>query len=1146
MNEVIETLKTYEAPIALANNNKTIVCSSNINEALLIASAFKLTPRVYLVVKSNLYGAQGLFERLSGFMDSEDILFFPADESFRIEALAASPELLTQRVYVLDKLIEKKPCVIITHTAAMLRILPSKELFMSNKIHLTQNEKMSMDDLVTKLSNCGYIRVNKIDHSLQFALRGGVIDVFSVNNDDPVRIEFFGDEIDSIRFFDLDTQRTKKEIKDVNIIAATDLIVDTNEFDLTLEYLQNEVNNKTLEGITQDEKMHDFEVLRQKDNYSVLYKYYTKLQSNYGCFLDYVDNPKVILSNYDAINDNFMMLMKESYEYLEELNDTSFILHHDLKYIVNKAKNVTIVNEFKKKDSDVVFDLRAVESGLGSAKHVRSLIEQYLKENYRVVFCVDNQNQIDCVKNWSLEWEMDLTLLDKDQFPTQVLSYCLYPLKEGFELSKEKIIYFSALELFGISTRTKKNYTRYKDGIAIKSYDNLSIGDYVVHDIHGIGQFMGIKTIEQNGIHRDYLHIAYRGTDVLYVPLEQFRLIRKYVSKDGAVPKLNKLGSEDWIKTKSKIKGRIRDIADRLIKLYQERTLVEGYAFAKDDDWQNDFEKSFPYELTDDQVRSIEEIKRDMEAPYPMDRLLCGDVGFGKTEVAFCAAFKAIMSGKQVALLCPTTLLAKQHYDTARERFQNFPINIGVLSRYTSIDDEKRYLNQLKDGSLNLVIGTHRLLSNDVKYKDLGLLIVDEEQRFGVEHKEKIKEMKNTIDVLTLSATPIPRTLQMALLGIRNLSQIETPPLNRMPIQTYVVERNNKLINEIITRELGRNGQVFYLHNRVADINEIAFRIEKEIKGAKVIVIHGKMNRDDVEEAMMSFNFQEANVMVCTTIIENGIDIPNANTIIVDDADTFGLAQLYQIKGRVGRGDRLAYAYLLYRPRKVLSEVATKRLRAIKEFAELGSGYRIAMRDLSIRGAGDILGAEQAGFIDSVGMDMYLSLLQETIVEQRTGVPTPPIEVSKPMSIDAYIPKNFTNDDLDKIDLYKEIDEVKDFDSLKELTNKMKDLYGVLPHSVELLLEKRRLEIFIKSELVDEIKDTVEFYEIIFSDALSAYDGIGLDLFSMTSKISRNISITYKQKHIRIKINKKDPKWLDYANTILKNVKEIIKSYPKE
>ncbi len=1141
MEALLKLLQQYPACLDLLEGNKTIVSNDNTKEALLIASAYNKKPQKMIVVKNNLYAAQRLFERLDGLIDASKVLFFPVDESFRIEALAASPELLTQRVYVLNKILESNDFIIITHTAAIVRLLPNVEVFKSNQLHFKLGDIIKPQDLNDKLINMGYNRINKIEHSLQFAQRGGVMDVYSVNNDNPIRIEFFGDEIYSIRYFDLDTQRTIQEVKEVSIISASDLIIDSKVYSEKLNKLKSELNQNDQ---YYEDRLQEISLLEDKQSYSMLYKYYTKLQNKPSSLFDYVPDARVVFSHLKDIKENFNMLMNESFEYLQETHDTSFCLYHEIYDVLSTPKSAIQIELFKENSRDVEFPLRDVESGNGNAKRIKMLIDDYLNRGYRIVLCLDNPNQISCVKDWFVEWEMPLVYLSPNKLPTKPVSFTDFSFKEGFELLSEKYIYLSAYELFGMQTRTKRQYTRYRDGIALQSYDNLEIGDYVVHEIHGIGQFLGIETIELDGIHKDYLHIQYRASDVLYVPLEQFKLVRKYVSKQGVVPKLSKLGSSEWEKTKTRIKKRIEDITERLMSLYMNRSKAVGFACQPDEEWQTQFESSFPYELTADQRRSVDEIKHDMEQPYPMDRLLCGDVGFGKTEVAFIAAFKAILNGKQVAMLCPTTLLARQHYEVAKERFQNFPINIGIVSRMVSARDQSKYINGAKEGTINLMIGTHRLLSKDIKFKDLGFLIVDEEQRFGVEHKEKIKEMKENIDVLTLSATPIPRTLQSALLGLRSLSQIDTPPSSRMPIQTYVLEKSMRLIKEIIERELSRNGQVFYLHNRVSDIFSLASKIKEMVLGAKVIVIHGKMNHEQIEDAMIDFSNGEANVMICTTIIENGIDIPNANTIIVEDADRFGLAQLYQIKGRVGRGDRLAYAYLFYSGNKQLSEVATKRLSSIKEFAELGSGYRIAMRDLTIRGAGDILGSEQAGFIDTIGMDMYLHLLQESINEQKYG---PKVEeaaaTSNDFKLDAYIPKQFTNDDLDKIDLYKKISEVKTREELLALEKEMIDIYGRLPHSVKLLLEKRRFELFAKGHMVEDIKDYDKYYEIILSEVVSSYDGIGIELFSICNDISLTIQIAYRAKRIRIKFLKKDDEWLEFANSALYRINELVKKY---
>ena len=622
-------------------------------------------------------------------------------------------------------------------------------------------------------------------------------------------------------------------------------------------------------------------------------------------------------------------------------------------------------------------------------------------------------------------------------------------------------------------------------------------------------------------MHKDFLRVVYKGNDELLVPLEQFRLVRKFVSREGVVPKLNKLGSHDWEKTKQRLKENVNEIADRLVKLYSQREENIGYAYGPDSVLQQEFEDDFEYELTPDQALAVQEVKKDMMQPKPMDRLLCGDVGFGKTEVALRAAFKAITEGKQVAFLCPTTILSLQHTATAMKRFENFPIRVEVLNRFVVESKQKEILRELKEGKVDMIIGTHRILSKDVQFHDLGLLVIDEEQRFGVEHKEKIKEMKESVDVLSLSATPIPRTLQMSLIGIRSLSQLETPPSNRMPVQTYVIEKNRALVKEVIERELARQGQVFYLFNNIQEIYNVARQIKQDVPEAEIAVAHGKMSRDEIEEVMMQFTDNEVNVLICTTIIETGIDIPNANTILIENADTFGLAQLYQIKGRVGRSDRVAYAYLMVRPRKQVNEIAQKRLQAIKEFTELGSGYKIAMRDLTIRGAGDLLGPSQSGFIDTVGIDMYIEMLQEAIAEKKGEVkPEVKEPVRSQVQVDGYIPKQFAPLDFEKISLYQRIDAAQDEDQLIALKEETQDYFGKMPKSVGLLFEKKRLDILLNEPRVDSFRDVKNQMEIIFSKAFSDHID-GVKLFETFTTISKDIQLRYVQGRIIVRLPKK-------------------------
>ena len=613
--------------------------------------------------------------------------------------------------------------------------------------------------------------------------------------------------------------------------------------------------------------------------------------------------------------------------------------------------------------------------------------------------------------------------------------------------------------------------------------------------------------------------------------MEQFRLIRKFVSKEGASPKLNKLGSSEWEKTKKRISQNVAELAQRLVALYSLRSEDIGFAFSKDTPYQLQFEDDFDYDLTPDQKKAVDEIKQDMESAKPMDRLLCGDVGFGKTEVAIRAAFKAVVDNKQVAYLCPTTILSQQHFKTFKKRFRNYPVRIEVLNRFVPPQEQKKILQDLKDGNVDILIGTHRLLSKDVVFKDLGFLIIDEEQRFGVQHKEKIKELRTGIDVLSLSATPIPRTLQMSLIGVRSLSQLDTPPMNRMPVQTYVVEKNFNLIKEIIQREVARDGQVFYLYNNVKNIYATATKLRNELD-MEIGIAHGQMDREEIEDVMMRFTNNEYQVLVCTTIIETGIDIPNANTIIIEDADKFGLSQLYQIKGRVGRSDRLAYAYLLYSPQKQLSEIATKRLKSIKEFTQLGSGYKIAMRDLTIRGAGDMLGPQQAGFIDTIGIDMYIEMLHDAINEQKGIKKAVPKEIKRAnVNVDAYIPSTFTDQDYEKITLYQQIDKVETKEELLAMMDMIEDNYGSLPKSVQLLFEKKRLDILINEANVENFKENAKDAELTFTEQWSKHAD-GVKLFEQITALSRDIVLRYTQNKIKIRFPK-NKNWLKQVIEVL-------------
>ena len=1135
-----EVIKKFKYPNIINSSDET-------NEALLISSSFLASNKCFVIIKNSLYNAQRLYDRLSTFLNNEEIYLYPTDESLRLDAIAESKELIAERVYILSKILKNERCIIVTHTSSIIRHLPLKEDFEKSFINLKIGDIFSKDKLINLLEMSGYERVVKIDHSLQYAIRGGVIDIFSVNYNDPIRIEYFDDEIDSIRFFNLVSQRTVETLKSIEILPASELVIDSKVLNSKINDLENKLKELSKKDFNLKHEViskltYEIMNLKNRNNNSTFYKYYTYLLDNKtSSLLEYFnkDNTLFILSNESLIRDNYDLFMQELLDYKLELlevnnNFIDYNFNLDLNNLLTKY-NFIRIEEFSSSNNKI--ETRSVSAMHGNKTHIASLIEDYNKRDYKVILCLDNGLQIEFIKNIYLDLDYDLFYL-KDNNIKEKNYFIEKNIKEGFELVDQKIVFISTNELFGNYHINKTSLTRFKNAQVIRNVDNLSEGDYVVHEVHGIGKYKGISTLEIEGIHHDYLNIVYKDDVEIFVPLEQFKLVRKYVSKEGVVPKLNKVGSNEWAKTKQRIKNRVNDIADKLIKLYSERNVLEGFSYEVDDELVNDFFSSFPYELTSDQMKAYLDIVKDMQSNVPMDRLICGDVGFGKTELAFRAAYIAILNNKQVAMLCPTTLLSRQHFKVALERFQNFGINIKLVNRFVSIKEQNQIINDLKEGKIDFIIGTHRLLNSDFVYKDLGLLIVDEEHRFGVAHKERIKELKTNVDVLTLSATPIPRTLQMSLIGIRNLSQIETAPLNRMPVQTYVMERKEKLIKEIIERELGRNGQVFYLYNNTTQITSFANDLARKIKGAKIVVGHGKMDKDLLEETMMKFYNHEANVLICTTIIENGIDIPNANTIIIDNADRFGLSQLYQIKGRVGRGDRLGYAYLFYSGHKEMNDEAKKRLKTIKEFSELGSGYRIAMRDLSIRGAGDILGSEQSGFIDSVGIDMYLQILKETIDEKKNGVIKEETKTNTIINVDGYIPNKFESNDLEKIDLYKKIDALSSLDSIINFSNEILDLYGKTPDNVKLLLEKKRLEVLSDILYLKNINDTKLFIELTLNENMSNIDGIGIKLFELTYKLSKDFTLSFKDGYIKIKLLKKEKNWLITLNELLHTLKE--------
>lgn len=1138
MKKIIHILKNNPAYLALMKGKGEIITSHASDEAKLIASAFFSCPRSMLIVKDSLYQAQVLYQELSDLLHHQ-VVFFPCDESLRVEALASSYELLGERINTLFALCSTQPVVVVCHTQSFIRYLPSKTLFQNHIINLKVGMTIDPLHLREKLIHNGYQFIQRVDEPFYYSKRGGVIDVYSIQYDNPIRIEFFDDEIESLRFFDRQSQRSLENISEVTILPATDLLYEEQAVSDVIVKIQ-ELKSQTPCEEAQDELEEnisiDIESLKAHD-YSVRLYQYMGLFSSCETLLDYFCDVLLISASEEKIRFVFQRYVEETFFYAHELQSMGKMvkglsLYHDIAPLL-KNRDIDFV-DFRTHDKQIAFLTREVQFSWLNEKQMIEQIKDYLVRD-RILMSLAHSHQIQVMSELLDRHQLPYTLVGTDDSIYKGINIYLGSLTSGCEFYDEHVVLLTEKELFKVDTHKRKGYIKYKDAKIINDYTELNVGDYVVHDVNGIGQYMGIKTLEVKGVKKDYLYIAYKGNDTLYIPVENFKLVRKYASKDGKVPKIHALNSTEWQKTKQRVRNKVDDLADQLIELYSQRMKQPGFAFPKDDALQIQFEEGFGYELTPDQSEAVKEIKADMQLPRPMDRLLCGDVGFGKTEVALRACFKAILAHKQVAFLCPTTILSSQHYHTMLKRFEDFPVQIALLNRFTTFKQRKQILTDLQDGKIDLLVGTHRILSKDVLFKDLGLLCIDEEQRFGVKQKERIKEIRQTIDVLTLTATPIPRTLQMSLMGIRGLSQIETPPLNRLPVQTYVMEKSEQLIKQVIERELGRKGQVFYLHNKTANIERIADNIARLVPFAKVGVGHGKMSKDQLEDVMQAFIDKEYDVLVCTTIIETGIDIPNANTIIIEDADKFGLAQLYQIKGRVGRSERLAYAYLLYAKHKQMNEEATKRLKAIKEFAQLGSGYKIAMRDLSIRGSGDILGGEQAGFIDTVGFDMYMKILQEAI-EEKTGEKKKEQDIpTQNVQVEGYIPENYIESDIEKLNLYQKIYKAQHLSQIQSLEKELKDLYGTLPREVENIVLKRRYEILCTQSFIDEVKDVNGHIQIMLTQEFS--DRIAGDwLFELVNRLFEKPQLKYMKNEIVIFISTQG-QWLPRAIELLNELK---------
>ena len=1003
-----------------------------------------------LIVTNSLYDSNKIYQKLKTYTD--DVFLFPMDDFLASVAIALSPDLKVKRLDTLERIKSGKKSIVVTNLMGYLRYLPSLKEQANLKINFAKGLEITREELLNKLEDFGYKQTSIVTATGEYALRGYILDIFPIEEEHPVRIEFFGDEIDSIRFFNETTQLSINEISEYVLLPFQEVV-----------------------------------------------------SEEHNSIYDYLNDPHVFYVDYNQILNGYNKIVDD----IEEFKESKHI-ENEYKYmylfeevIVNKYIHIETINNLEYSDN---YNSKPIIKFKGNYE----ALKDFCNENYKsktLVICLSKDNQITRLSEY-------LDNLNVGSIQPGYINIIKKKINEGFQIGN--YIYISEYDID--DQRVFTNYKNtYKMGKKIHDFNDIKVGDYVVHTQHGVGVYGGITCLNKGGLVRDYILINYQGNDKIYLPVEKISTIYKYADSDGVAPHINKLNSATWAKTKLRVRSRIHDISEELIKLYAARANIKGPVFNTYPD-EVIFGDYFEYDETSDQLKSINEVDKDLKSPIPMDRLLCGDVGFGKTEVAFRGIFKAVINGYQVAYLCPTTLLSRQQYNNAVSRFKDFPINIALLNRFTSTKEANRIYRDLAEGKIDILFGTHKLFNEKINYKQLGLLVIDEEQRFGVSQKEKIKELRNDVNVLTLSATPIPRTLKMAMSGLRDLSIIDTAPVNRYPVQTYVLEENDVLIKDAVYKELSRGGQVFILYNRVQDIMDFRTKIGLLIPEASIAIAHGKMDKQELEDVVTDFVDNKFDILICTTIIETGIDIPNVNTLIVIDADNFGLAQLYQLRGRVGRSDKIAYAYLMYKPAKLLTETAVKRLQSIKDFTELGSGYKIAMRDLSIRGAGDILGSEQAGFIDSVGIELYTQMVNDEIrklngeaVDEEDEAGNPLIEVSNHISDD------YVSDESVKIEIHKMINEIKDKESLDDIRGQIEDRFGKIDKDMEVYMYEEWFEKLANKLHITKVdkKDTLITVELPqdISDMVE-----GDKLFLITYNINPRFKLNYANKKISISL----------------------------
>ena len=1062
--EYISDVKNKISPIELSG-------LADVGKVQIISATREVVKRPILIITYNEIKAKKMLEDLKYFMKNID--YFPRREIVAYDYEVESKDIPYERIEVLNKIKENKTDIVITTVEALMQKMISKELLYKYVIQFKIGDTYDLETIKQNLILLGYERNDLVENKGQFSIRGGIVDI-GLSEKQGIRIEFWGDEVDSIRYFNIASQRSTEMVQEVLIKPAHEFIVENIE--AVCKKIEQKYNEQS-----------DIEMIRNGSYISKIDKYFNEFYEEQNTILDYINKNYIIFidenskiearkNNIILDNNNLIKSLIEKEKFIPETIKNISGFEYDLKNMqtiyLQESDLYTHQNRYE-------FRYRTINFFKSEIDIVIADIKTYINDNKKIIILGGTQNTCKKILNLLNDRQIPHKYAEKiENVKNGEVIVTLGSISSGFECYDLKLVVINMSEGLEQVAKRKKSSNAFKEAQKVV-YADLKPGDYVVHKSHGIGEFIGINTITADKVTKDYIKIKYKDEDILYVPTSSLDTVRKYIGTGDKEPRLNRLGSKEWENTKNRVKNNLREVAKDLIELYAKRQKMQGFAFSKDNEWQKQFEDEFPYQETDDQLRCIEEAKKDMEQAKPMDRLLCGDVGYGKTEVAIRLAFKAVMDQKQVAYLVPTTVLANQQYEEFKTRMSEFAINVELLNRFRTTKEQENVIKKLKLGEIDIVIGTHRILSKDVEFKDLGLLIIDEEHRFGVQDKEKIKQLKNSVDVLTMTATPIPRTLHMSILGIRDMSVIYEPPQNRRPVQTYVLEYDDEVVKEAITREIERNGQVFYLYNKVEGIEKKSNEVSKLVPEAKVGFAHGKMTGKELEQIMMDFIQKKINVLVCTTILESGIDIPNANTIIVENADRLGLAQLYQIRGRVGRSDRQAYAYITYKREKLLSEVADKRLKAIKEFTEFGSGFKIAMRDLEIRGAGSLLGEIQHGHMEQVGYDTYCRLLDEVVKEMKGIEVKEEQDIQLDIDVSSYIPDNFIESNSQKIEIYQNIALCRTEEDIQNVIDEIIDRYGHMPEELENLIEIARIKNLCKEANVLKIsqrKDKVVFY----------------------------------------------------------------------